>query len=786
MTELASLSKLRKQVLEKRHAVDTGAVKRRRELHHYEDHTAFFFGKVSAASAALISYFLTLEPWLILFAVGLSAILVADIWNIREHRKIIEDSAKRQEFWEKSYTILSTSFMFTMGTWCLFCFILTDNYFVHLLSITITMGNLISLICRNFTNDRILTLQIYAVSIPVILGVASYGDFRSIILCAFFLPLFTSIKDLSARLRGLFSDIEAHSVEKEMFGIQLNEALESMSHGVIMFDHEMKLRIINENARNILSIAPEINCYSKRLDEIARVVDAHKPQVNRVRVLEETLLQRLRMNKSDKVFQISQYQYIELSIKLRDEGGCVLVFEDVSQRIQYETRINQLARFDELTGLCNRSFFLQQSKLLLNQATKSQQPENGAVLFFDLDDFKRINDTFGHEAGDYILSSVADRLKRLLPSSAIGARYGGDEFVVFVTEDSCVDTIEHLAEQIVTEVAKDLMFNNQVLRYGASLGIARFPEDGNSIDRLLKLADLALYEAKGAGKNDFRNFTAEMEESLQERVKLESDLTKAVKHNQLELHFQPIICSSTGKTLVFEALTRWNNKGENVSPGLFIPIAEDLGLIDEIGKWTLLEACRQCSQWPKDVSVAVNVSAVQFHIGSIVDSVQNALQQTGLEAHRLEVEITETAVLNDLTHATLKLEELSKLGVKISLDDFGTGYSSLSYLHKLPLNKVKIDKSFVDDIGTSERSRTLLKGITALGRALELKIVIEGIETVDQVAMLKTQYEVDFMQGYFFAKAMPSKEAAIYLTKTANFEAENDAPLMDNRQNMVA
>ena len=267
-----------------------------------------------------------------------------------------------------------------------------------------------------------------------------------------------------------------------------------------------------------------------------------------------------------------------------------------------------------------------------------------------------------------------------------------------------------------------------------------------------------------------------MEEILHERLQMEDDLAKAVQGQNLELHFQPIVNMSTQKPTVFEALTRWKRNGkENVPPAEFIPLAEDLGLIREIGEWTLKEACRQCTFWPDGTSVAVNVSAVQFQVGSITEVVQEALIETGLDPHRLEIEITETAVLNDMAHAILVLEQLSELGVRISLDDFGTGYSSLSYLHKLPLDKLKIDKSFIDDLVNSERSKTLLKGITAMGKALDLKLVVEGIEHQEQFDLLKNHYQVDFMQGYFFSKALPANAAiefaeSFYPAKNNNSE----------------
>ena len=734
-------------------------------LHHYEDHAAFFYGKISAAAAALITFVLTNEPALLFISISMMVIMACDVGNIKLHKKLINKTSKNITLWRAQYTFLSTSFMFSMGLWCFFCFTLSTDAFVHLLCISVTMGNILSLISRNFTSDRILTFQLAAVAIPLVLGLPAYGDFRSIILCAFFLPLFASVKDISTRLRKIFSSMEEQSNEKDAFGGQLNEALESMSHGLMMFDDEMRIKIINKTARKILGIGDELNCYSKKLHEVSRLIDIQRPLVNRVRILHETLTKRLNHKTAAKVFKLSQSQYAELSIKLRDEGGCVLVIEDVTQRIEYQTRINQLAKFDELTGLCNRTHFIQQTKHLIQEVKRG---ETASIIFFDLDDFKRINDTLGHEAGDHILTTVAERARQILPSKAICARYGGDEFVVYVKNEHLTGTIQALANKLVKEIAADVMFNNQRVSFGASLGISRYPSDGTSIDRLLKLADLALYAAKANGKNTYYEFTTELEDSLQKRVLLEDDLSKAIANNALELHFQPIVQTSNGKPKVFEALTRWMRNGtEPISPSEFIPIAEDLGLISDIGRWTLNEACKVCQTWPKEISVAVNLSAVQFRVGSIVDMVKTAIQESGLEPSRLEVEITETAILNDMEHAILVLEEISALGVRISLDDFGTGYSSLSYLHKLPLDKLKIDKSFVDDLTTNQRSRTLLKGITVLGKALELKIVVEGVETKEQFDLLKEQYEVDFVQGFYFSKALSNKDATQYL-KLAN------------------
>ncbi len=736
-------------------------VRRDHMVRYYEDHAAYFYGKISASSGALVTYFMTGQFVFLVSSICMIAIMLADVGNIRSYQGIATDKDKSFFSWEHHYTFLSTAFMLILGVWCFFCFTLTSNPFIHLLSVAISLGNVLSLICRNFSNQRILTLQLLAVAVPMLIGILHYGDYRSMILLAFFLPLFASVRDISQRLRDLFRSAEQQSDAKHAFSEQLNTALGSMSHGLMMFDDDMRIKVINTPALNILGIHKDTNCQDQTLDEISQFVDMDSPTSNKVRIMSDALTERLNSANRDKIFKLSDDQFVEITLQMRNEGGCVMVIEEVSERIRYQSKIDQLARFDELTGLYNRRFFRDQA----NQSLKNRKEKNAAaIMFFDLDDFKRVNDNLGHQAGDFILTSVAERLNELLPDSAFAGRYGGDEFVVFVDAKDCPDGFDALADAIVKTIPKDVKFKNQQLRFGVSLGIAKFPEDGNSIDRLLKLGDLALYHSKSEGKNCYSHFTPELEESLQKRIIIEEDLIGAIRNQEFELYFQPIVRMDNGKTELFEALVRWRHDIHGgISPADFIPIAEDLGLIREIGQWTLHEACKQCSRWPDNVSVSVNMSAVQFQVDSITSSIKNALEQSGLDPKRLEIEITETAVLSDMTHAAVVLDELSELGVRISLDDFGTGYSSLSYLHKLPLDKLKIDKSFVDDLDNSQRSRTLLNGIAALGKALELKIVVEGIETKTQYDLLHDNYDVDLAQGFYFSKPMPASHALKFI-----------------------
>ena len=428
-------------------------VRRDHMVRYYEDHAAYFYGKISATTGALVTYYMTGHFVFITTTICMLGIMLADVGNIRSYQKLSTDKDKSFFSWEYHYTYLSTAFMLMLGIWCFFCFTLTNNPFIHLLSVAISLGNVLSLICRNFSNKRVLTLQLLAVAVPMLIGVLHYGDYRSMILCAFFMPLFASVRDISERLRDLFRSAEQQSDAKEAFSRQLDTALRSMSHGLMMFDDEMRIKVINAPALKILGIHHDTDCQDHTLDEVSQFVDLNSPTSNKVRIMADALTERLRSANRDKIFKLSEDQFVEITLQMRNEGGCVMVIEEVSERIRYQSKIDQLARFDELTGLYNRRFFRDQASHVLRNRS---QKDSLAIMFFDLDDFKRVNDTMGHQAGDFILTSVAERLKSLLPESAFAGRYGGDEFAVLVDPKVCPNGIDALAEAIVKNVPKNL------------------------------------------------------------------------------------------------------------------------------------------------------------------------------------------------------------------------------------------------------------------------------------------------------------------------------------------
>jgi diguanylate cyclase (GGDEF)-like protein len=435
-------------------------------------------------------------------------------------------------------------------------------------------------------------------------------------------------------------------------------------------------------------------------------------------------------------------------------GGAVVLLEDITERRNAEARITHLARFDELTALPNRVNFRDEIEHLL--AVSHDADQLSALLFVDLDQFKQVNDTLGHPCGDQLLCAVADRLRAMLRPEDFVARFGGDEFVVFQQNIKSPEESAALARRIVDHLSERYKIDNHQVEIGASVGIAMTSPAVISADTLLKNADMALYRAKADGRGTFCFFRDEMAQTVEARRILELDLRKALANEEFELFYQPLVNLQSGRISTCEALLRWNHPVRGtVSPIDIIPVAEDMGLIVDLGRWILRKACMECMQWPETVSIAVNFSPQQFHQRDVLSEIRYALEVSGLSANRLEIEITESSLLRNtqLTHDVLS--QLRALGVRISLDDFGTGYSSLSYLHNFPLQKVKIDRSFLEGIDT-DRPLTLLRGVARLSADLGMSVVVEGIETNEQLELINAEGTVTEAQGYLFSRPVPA------------------------------
>jgi diguanylate cyclase (GGDEF)-like protein len=427
----------------------------------------------------------------------------------------------------------------------------------------------------------------------------------------------------------------------------------------------------------------------------------------------------------------------------------------VAKIAEREQRITQLAFNDVLTGLPNRTMFQQQ----LDQSFRASAGSGGlfALHCLDLDQFKVINDTLGHPAGDALLIEAGQRVLQAARGHFV-ARLGGDEFVVLQSVGDDRNAIDRLAREILSTMSKPLNIDGNELVPSTSIGIAIAPDDGGDGETLLRNADLALYRAKEAGRGTYAFFEESLNERAQERRQLETDLRLALERGEFELHYQPLFDLDKNRVCSFEALLRWNHPTRGlVSPSDFVPIAEDTGLIVPIGAWVIREACNRAASWPEHVRIAVNVSPIQFHRGVLHETILRALADSGLAAHRLEAEITESVFLEGSDTTLRLLHALRALGVRIALDDFGTGYSSLSYLQSFPFDKLKIDRSFIQNLLTRRGAPAIVRAITELAHALDMEVTAEGVEETAQLTELRT-YGCSSVQGYLFAEPMTASD----------------------------
>jgi diguanylate cyclase (GGDEF)-like protein len=430
------------------------------------------------------------------------------------------------------------------------------------------------------------------------------------------------------------------------------------------------------------------------------------------------------------------------------------------EKQQADRRIRFLAYHDALTGLANRTQLVE--KLQQALAINVSQGSGFALHFIDLDRFKEVNDTLGHDAGDFLLRSVAERLRAATRPDDVVSRLGGDEFVVIQSCAGGKVEAAAFADRLISALLPPISFNEHELVAAISIGSALAPEDGTDPKRLLKCADLALYRAKADGRNCVRFFEPEMDVALQDRIELERTLRQAVLHERFVLHYQPVFGASASHRLRgFEALLRLPREdGTLIPPMAFIPAAEDMRLIGEIGTWVLHEACRTAAKWPEHLTIAVNLSPAQFELGSVAAIVASALSESGLAPARLELEITETLLLGNSEAILAELRAIKAMGVAIAMDDFGTGYSSLNYLWRFPFDKLKIDRSFMQGLDASGQDvETVVKTIIALGRELKMLVTVEGVETEQQAAFLRGT-DAHLVQGFFFSKAVPESEIA--------------------------
>jgi diguanylate cyclase (GGDEF)-like protein len=715
-----------------------------------------FIGSVCAAAAALMTALKTGNVLLWPCAVLIIGIGTARALQMRKYeRRTSVLTLEQAKYWEPRYAIGAILYAGVLGAWCFITIFGSDDPIAHMVCVAVTIGYTAGGAARNYGRPKLIQLHILFACGPMSLALALHGGLYYIGLAVLLVLFFVGLKHINISLHAIFVKALTSSFRESALAGQFDTALNNMPHGLCMFAADGRLAVMNHRFSEMMELSDDlVHRGANAFDIVAACVSAGSISAASGKMI----LSEIENSQVGDIItsdpDIARSRSLSWTFQPMAGGGAVVLLEDITERRNAEARISHLARYDELTALPNRLNFRDEIGRLL--AVPHDAVQLSALLFVDLDQFKQVNDTLGHPCGDQLLCAVADRLREMLRPEDFVARFGGDEFVVFQQNIKSTEDAAGLARRIVDRLSERYKIDNHLVEIGASVGIAMTSPPDISADTLLKNADMALYRAKADGRGTFCFFRDEMAQTVEARRILELDLRKALANEEFELFYQPLVNLKSGRISTCEALLRWNHPVRGtVSPIDIIPVAEDMGLIIDLGRWILRKACMECMKWPENVSVAVNFSPQQFHQRDVLSEIRYALEVSGLPANRLEIEITESSLLRNtqLTHDVLS--QLRATGVRISLDDFGTGYSSLSYLHNFPLQKVKIDRSFLEGID-SDRPLTLLRGVARLSADLGMSVVVEGIETNEQLELISADGTVTEAQGYLFSRPVPA------------------------------
>lgn len=726
----------------------------------YKDGRTLFSGTIFIVGSVLVTYWKTGEPLLLVCAILFALVAFARGLSMRAYARVraavTTDEAARR--WEYRYVIGAAASVLLLGVWCYIAIALTNDAFARLVSFTMTIAYVVGIFGRNFGSARFVIVQILCAWIPMTAALVLHGDMYHWIFAVLLIPFFMAVKFIAERLRRTLLDAVIATRDVTLLATRFDTALSNMPNGLCMFDKDGRIAVANGKLNQLLGLAPERDLRGMTQRQLVEclVEGDLLSEPNAKGLLRELDDRRAGAGAESFDVDFQNGRTLEFTFELMENGGLVLLVEDITERKIAEAKISHMARFDALTGLPNRMVLHDR----MNEALLDCGPRQFSALhFIDLDQFKQVNDTLGHSRGDLLLQAVADRLRSIVRKTDVVSRFGGDEFVVLQSPIESSEEAAELAKRILTSLGRIYEIDGHEVVISASIGIALSPMDGTEVDQLLRNADMALYRAKAESRGAWRFFEPEMDSDAQARRNLELDLRNALESDAFEVYYQPLVNLKSKRIVGCEALVRWPHSERGmISPAEFIPVAEEMGLIVELGKRVLHIACQECRKWPGDIGVAVNLSPIQFSRANIPALVCETLGNTGLTPNRLEIEITETLLLQDTRRTRLALEQLQALGVRISLDDFGTGYSSLSYLHSFPLHKVKIDQSFLNDVAANSRMLTLLRGMARLSAELGLRVAVEGVETPEQLALLEAEGTIDEVQGYLFGRPVSATE----------------------------
>ena len=733
-----------------------------------EDYTKLvdqLYGTVGSFMAAVgasiflstIAYALTADLLFVPLGMLLATASIARVAAFLAYKRNRTATPTRREMrkWELHYAIPAIVWMFSLGVMAFFG-ITSSNSILHLFVTTMVIGTCGGMSSRNASRPWIVMWQVVAVLAPFSAGLLLNGNPYVSALTAMVMFLALSIKSGTGYISDTLHEAIKNSRVSRITAGLLKTAMNNMSQGLLMFDSAETLVVHNAQFMEMFGVPLSSFIDGKTTLRDIVVATCQAADGGPVQPIEQTYARFKtamldRSPQSIKIHRNNGFVY-EFVIQPKDDGGCVVRVQDITEAERHSQQIAKMAHFDDLTGMPNRALFRDRiEESFANLATGGAQ---FALLSLDLDQFKEVNDTLGHQVGDRLLVEVAHRLRKTVRSGDFVARLGGDEFVV-IQFNSSKDEAQRLAERLVTTICERFVLEGQDLDIGASIGIAMAPFDGGDPEQLMKSADLALYCSKANGRRTWRFFNADMDTKLRERRELEKDLRKAIERDELVVFFQPIVDSKTRLVVTCEALVRWKHPTKGmIFPDIFIKIAEDTGMIVDLGGIVLRKACQEAMKWPDHVRVAVNLSQVQFKRNVAIDQIKEALLLSGLPANRLEVEITESMLADENVQQAIL--QLKAYGIRMSLDDFGTGYSSFQYLLDFDFDEVKIDRSFVNKLSI-KKSEGMISRIASWAGENDMNVVAEGVENHEQASKLR-DIGVHNLQGYLFSRPCPPEE----------------------------
>ena len=720
---------------------------------------------VGAVACSIIGVAVALRvgnEWLMAISIGIFAAGMLRVASAVFYRKYkTSEHPTATKLWEHVYEIGAWTFSGLLGLLCWMTIMQTTDASLQMAVTATSTGYAAAISGRNAGRPFIAVGQLTFCTLPMAIALLLYPDwvhkalgFVVVLFIYGMMDITLSIRDIIIQALTMTRKEAALAARFQEQANRFDIALNNMSHGLCMLDPQERLQVWNERFIELLHLQKAPVRVGMRISQLVRhSIRAGNHRAKSVKQVITELVHGLREDKFDQFHtSLDGNRTIAVSRRMMADGGSVIILEDVTERKRAQERITHLAKFDELTGLANRTQFRERINAMLATVHERQNPLT--IHLIDLDRFKAINDTLGHPIGDKLLKEVANRLSAVIKPGDMITRFGGDEFVVLQTVTERRQDAEWLAKRLARTLKEPFEIDGHRIDIGASIGIAMAPIDGVNADELLKKADMALYATKNGGGGSHRFFAADMEAAVQERRALELDLRDALALDQFTLNFQPLVDLRTGRVTTCEALLRWTHptRGE-VPPAVFIPVAEETGQIIAIGDWALHRACTEAASWPHGVKVAVNLSPVQFRDRGLALQVVTALAKSGLPPQRLELEVTERLLLEDNDGTLATMQQLNNLGVGLSLDDFGTGYSSLNYLRKFPFHKIKIDQSFICDLGDERGAKAIIGAVASLGAGLDKIVVAEGIETEAQMKLVASQ-GCQEGQGYLFGRPM--------------------------------